>query len=148
MPVDAAELFWIKGGLFTALLLIASAADIRKRTIPGAACLLIICTSFIQFDPAKLLGIFIALPFFIAALLSDGMGGGDVKLAASAGLVLGVSGGIAAVIIGLSAMLLFYAGYFIVQKLRGREREKSLPLAPFLSVGFLAAYLLNIGGNI
>ena len=139
--------FWIKGGIFAALLFIASIVDIRKRTIPGEICLLLACTGLILFDSSKLFGVLVALPFFIAALVSDGMGGGDVKLAAAGGIVLGFYSGIAAVIIGLFAMLLFYTGYFIVQKLRGREREKSLPLAPFLSVGFLAVYFLNIGGN-
>jgi leader peptidase (prepilin peptidase)/N-methyltransferase len=138
----------LKGGIFAALLFISSVTDFRKRIIPNTVCLLIACTGIIHFEPDKLFGILIALPFLFAALLGNGMGGGDVKLAAAMGLVLGLAKGIAAVIIGLSAMLLFYGVYFIVQKLRGRECQRTLPLAPFLSLGCIAAYFMNFGGNV
>jgi len=142
-------LIFIKGGIFAALLLTASVIDIRKRTIPDTVCLLIACTCFILFEPLKLFGILAALPFLLAAIFPGGMGGGDVKLAAASGLVLGMAGGVAAVIIGLAAMLLFYAGYYVVQKLRGRIRQKTLPLAPFLSIGCIAVYFfMNFGGNV
>ena len=49
-------------------------------------------------------------------------------------------------VIGLTALLLFYLIYSIVQKLRKRKRQKAFPLAPFLSVGCIAAYFMNVGG--
>lgn len=90
----------------------------------------------------KLLGVFAALPFLLTALIWDGMGGGDIKLMAAAGLVLGLQKSIAAMITGLSAMLVFYAIYTLIQRLRGRASPKAYPLAPFLSFGCLAAYFL------
>jgi len=138
----------LKGGIFTALLLLTSAIDIRRRIIPNILCLLIACTGFILFRPMNLSGVLISLPFLLAALWGPGMGGGDVKLAAAMGFVLGVLGGIAAVIIGLAAMLLFYAGYFTVQRVRGRTCQKALPLAPFLSIGSIAVYFLSNGGQL
>ena len=135
-----------QGGLFIALLLAASIFDIKKRIIPDAICLFIALTGLIGFEPVKLFGILAALPLLLAALLWSGMGGGDIKLMAASGIVLGIRGGIAAMIIGLSAMLLFYAVYTTIQKLRNRERQKAFPLAPFLSVGCIAAYFMNIGG--
>ena len=139
-------LLFIQGGIFIALLLSASIVDIQKRIIPDTYCLYIALTGFISFEPVKLFGVLAALPLLIAALLWGGMGGGDIKLMAASGLVLGFTGGIAAIIIGLTAMLLFYAVYTIVQRLRVRECPRAYPLAPFLSIGCIAAYFMNTGG--
>ncbi|WP_283608485.1 prepilin peptidase [Faecalispora anaeroviscerum] len=139
-------LLLLQGGIFFALLLIASLIDIKKRTIPDTICLLIFLTGFICFEPEKLFGILTALPLLIAALIWGGMGGGDIKLMAAAGLVLGFQRGMAALVIGLTAMLIFYAIYLVVQKLRGRKCQKAFPLVPFLSTGYIAAYFMNMGG--
>jgi leader peptidase (prepilin peptidase)/N-methyltransferase len=132
----------LKSGIFIVLLLAASLFDIRKRIIPDTVCLGIALTGCILFEPLKLWGILTALPLLMAALLWGGMGGGDIKLMAAAGIVLGFKGGMAAMIVELAALLLFYAGCFIVQKLRGRDCPRAFPLAPFLSVGCLAAYFI------
>lgn len=132
----------LQGGLFISLLLAASLWDIRKRIIPDSICVFIALTGLIVFEPLKLLGLFSAIPFLLAALIWDGMGGGDIKLMAAAGLVLGLPKSIAALIIGLTAMLVFHAICFINQKLRGRNASKAYPLAPFLSLGCLAAHFL------
>lgn len=136
----------LQGGIFIVLLLAASVFDIKKRIIPDTLCLFIALTGFICFEPVKLFGILSVLPLLLAALIWGGMGGGDIKLMAAAGFILGFRGGMAAVVIGLTAMLLFYSVYSIVQRLRRGERQKAFPLAPFLSVGCIAAYLINTGG--
>jgi len=82
------------------------------------------------------------VPFLLAALIRDGMGGGDIKLMAAAGLVLGLQKSMAAIIMGLTALLVFHAIRYICQKPRGRDAPKAYPLAPFLSLGCLAAYFL------
>ncbi|WP_368488031.1 prepilin peptidase [Clostridium sp. BJN0013] len=132
----------LQGGFFTALLAAVSAWDIRKRVIPDTLCLCIALTGLFTFNPVKLLGILAAVPFLIAALLFGGMGGGDIKLMAATGLVLGLQKSVAAVITGLTAMLVFHAFCFIYQKSRGRDSLKAYPLAPFLSLGCFAAYFL------
>lgn len=137
--------FLFQGGMFFTLLFLASVFDIRKRTIPDTVCLLIALTGLISFEPVKLFGIFTAIPLLLAALLWGGMGGGDIKLTAASGIVLSLQRGLAAMVIGLTALLLFYLIYSIVQKLRKRKRQKAFPLAPFLSVGCIAAYFLNGG---
>lgn len=135
-----------KGSIFVVLLLVASVIDIKKRIIPDEICILIALTGLIIFEPVKLLGILAALPFLFAALLWGGMGGGDIKLMAASGIVLGITGGIVASVIGLTAMLLFYVVYSIIQRLQGRECQKAFPLAPFLSIGCIAVYLIITGG--
>ena len=80
------------------------------------------------------------------------MGGGDVKLVASAGFVLGFPAGTAGLILGLTAVLGYYLIRKGIRKLKKSETptagERILPLAPFLSAGFIAAYFMNLGGLI
>ncbi|WP_088224634.1 A24 family peptidase [Desulfosporosinus sp. FKB] len=133
----------VQGGLFAALLLAASVFDIRKKIIPDSICFGITLTGLLTFEPVKLAGIFTAALFLTAALLFGGMEGGDIKLMAAAGLVLGFSKSMAAAVIGLTALLVFHTGNTIIQKLRGRTAQKAYPLAPFLSLGCLAAYFLT-----
>ena len=131
-----------QSGIFFALLFAASVFDIRKRIISDTLCLLIALVGLAALEPARLLGVFTALPLLLAALLWGGMGGGDVKLMAAAGLVLGFWRGMAAMVMGLAAMLLFHALCAVIQKLRGRNVPKAYPLAPFLSLGCLTAYFI------
>ena len=89
----------------------------------------------------------VSVPMFLLCLVIDGaFGGGDIKLMAACGLVLGLLKGLLAATAGLS-LLLFYAGiYRIVCKVRGWEAVKAFPLAPFLSAGCLLAYLITMKG--
>ena len=132
----------LQGGFFAALLLTASVSDIRKQIIPDSISLGIALTALLTFEPVKLAGLFAAVLFLITALLFGGMDGGDIKLMAAAGLVLGFGKSMAATVIGLTALLVFHAGNYIIQKLRGRTAGKAYPLAPFLSLGCIAAYFI------
>jgi leader peptidase (prepilin peptidase)/N-methyltransferase len=126
----------LRGCAFLLLLLVASAEDIRSRTIPNQISLLILATGLIQFDPVRLWGLLLGLPFLIsAAICNGGIGGGDIKLAAAAGFVLGFPTGVLGVIIGLSLLLVYHLSH--------KTSEKSYPLAPFLSAGFVAAFLIG-----
>lgn len=132
----------LQGGLFISLLFAASLWDLQKRIIPDTICVFIALTGLFTFEPNRLLGVFAAVPFLLTALIWDGMGGGDIKLMAAAGLVLGLQKSMAAMIIGLTAMLVFHTIYTLFQRLRGRDAPKAYPLAPFLSLGYLAAYYM------
>lgn len=138
---------------FSGLLIIASVWDIGKRIIPDTVCLAIAAIGLLTFHPDKLLGILIGLPFLIAALVKeDGMGGGDVKLVAVGGLVLGLPLACAGTIIGLSVLLLWHLAMRAVCKAKRipvpSAIQTALPLAPFLSVGFIGATLLKLGGHL
>jgi len=138
----------IQAVFFITLLLLASAIDIKRRIIPNIICALVALTGLIHFSPVKAFGILAALPLLIAAMYEqNSIGGGDIKLTAACGLVLGIEGGIAGLIIGLAAMLLFYAGMKMIGVLikdKSRKKDKAaLPMAPFLSIGFIAAYFLT-----
>lgn len=122
--------------MFTAFLCAAARIDFRKRVIPDFLNLGIAVTALLGFRPANVLGAAAALPF-LAAAVKGGMGGGDVKLVAACGLVLGLPDALAGCALGLVLMLcfcLFFKG--------GWRRGKAcpIPMAPFLSAGFIMAY--------
>ena len=135
----------LQGAAFAGLLTAASLWDVRKRVIPNTLCVLILLAGLMRFSPANVFGILTALPLLVAAMLKpDGMGGGDVKLTAACGFVLGFGRGVAGLALGLALTLLFY-GALRLRRGAGNA-PKALPLAPFLSCGFLAAYFLAFGG--
>lgn len=147
MPADGVA----HAALFCCLLVTASVWDIRKRIMPDTLSALVFCTGLLTFTPDKLVGVLLALPLFIAALLKEGgMGGGDIKLTAAAGFVLGLPAGTAGLILGLSAALLYYLAIKGIRKLKQLKAPaaRALPLAPFLSAGFIAAYFMNLRGLI
>lgn len=133
----------VQAVIFALLLCVASATDLTKRMVPNWLCLGIAGVSVIGFTPVKLLGILIALPFLLAAVFFGGMGGGDIKLMAACGLVLGLPKGLLAAMAGLSLLLIYVAIYRIVCRVQRREAKKAFPLAPFLSVGCLLAYFIS-----
>ena len=95
--------------LFLTALAAASAVDCRKRTIPDFLCLLTAAAGLISFSPAQFFGVLAALPLLIAALIRpECMGGGDIKLTAAAGFVLGFWRGIWGMALGLLLAVLYF----------------------------------------
>ena len=129
--------------LFLTALAAASAVDCRKRTIPDFLCLLTAAAGLISFSPAQFFGVLAALPLLIAALIRpECMGGGDIKLTAAAGFVLGFWRGIWGMALGLLLAVLYFCTAMLFQKfiyhpLPAMTRA-ALPLGPFLSIGFAA----------
>lgn len=133
---------------FYCLLFAASVWDIRKRIIPDVLCAAILLTGMMSFTPNKVFGVLLGLPLLIAALIKEGgIGGGDIKLTAASGFVLGLSDGVAGLIFALTIVLFYYLGLKIICKIRREKpfalKETALPLAPFLSVGFTLATLFK-----
>lgn len=127
---------------FIALLCAASVFDLRRRIIPDMLNLAIVATALLCFSWDNLWGIAVALPFLLAAVFCGGMGGGDIKLMAACGLVLGLPRAIGATVVGLLLVLVYAAINKIICKVRGRETENAFPLAPFLSAGCVLAYFI------
>ena len=138
----------VQAVIFTALLFAASVCDLKSREIPDWLNGAIALTALLSFTPWNLLGILTGLPFLIAAVTCGGMGGGDIKLMAASGHVLGLPGGIAATILGLSAMLPVCGTVTLIKRLRGNREKIPFPLGPFLAAGCLAAYFMKMEGLI
>lgn len=143
------------GGLFEALLLFslllyASIWDIRTRQIPNYIPFSIGMVGLVHFSPfLSITGLLCTgLPYFFGALFSgDKIGGGDIKLMAACGFVLGPFYGTLQSILGLTLVLLFAAGIGIRSGFHVAQHT-SLPLAPFLSAGGILAYVLfRIAGS-
>ena len=79
------------------------------------------------------------------SLRENGIGGGDIKLTASAGFVLGFWKGIYGLIIGLTLLVVLYIMIRISSIIRKKQvaKDLSMPLAPFLGIGFLIMYFIN-----
>ena len=89
-------------------------------------------------------------PFLIAAVSKENsIGGGDIKLTASAGIVLGFWKGIYGLIIGLILLIffLYYIKNYSGNQKKQVARNLSMPLAPFLGIGFLIMYFYKLGGR-
>lgn len=131
--------------LFLAALAAASAVDCRKRVIPNSLCLLTAAAGLISFSPVQLLGPLASLPLLIAALIQpECMGGGDIKLTAAAGFVLGFWQGFWGLALGLLLAVLYFCITMLYHKIFHRPHALTgrtpLPFGPFLSIGFAALY--------
>lgn len=133
----------LQAASFTILLTAAAVCDIRKQIIPDLLCAGIALTSLLAFEPENLVGVLIAVIPLVIARLFGGIEGGDIKLMAASGLVLGFQQSLVAAILGFTAFAVFSSIYILISKARGGDTErKPYPLAPFLSLGCLAAYFL------
>ena len=120
-------------GLFAAVVLsLAGLWDIRKREIPIWVPVILLCLAgfkviiFPEDWGQQLLGLIVpaALLFFA---YSKGLGGGDVKLIASLGALVGFK---SLLFILFPAAVLAIAGAFSF-------KQESIPFAPFLFVGYI-----------
>lgn len=156
LPVEATVAFApvllpVQAALFLLLLLAVSVCDIRSREIPDRLQLAIAALSFLCFTPGNLMGILGALPYLTVALFfggANGIGGGDIKLAAAAGAVLGLAASLTASVLGLSAFTVYGVVCSWIRRLHGQTGKTAFPVGPFLAAGSAAAYFMKIGGLI
>jgi leader peptidase (prepilin peptidase)/N-methyltransferase len=137
--------FIVKGFFYALILMYASYNDKKEKIIPDKVHFMIMIVSCIKLNlMGAILGfVIVPLPFFITALLKDdGIGGGDVKLMAASGFLLGLKGGFIASIIGLTLAIAINLIYY---KIKNKDKKISFPLAPYLSIGCFLSYLITGG---
>jgi leader peptidase (prepilin peptidase) / N-methyltransferase len=126
-----------------ALLGVVTVSDLRTRLVPDGpllASLLLAISVCVVTDsdgvPVRLLAGLCAGGFLLAAALirPDGMGLGDVKLAAVLGFYLGAQV-IEAMAISFAAGSV--AGLLLIARNGWRARSRTIPFAPFLALGAL-----------
>lgn len=121
--------------LYAVPLLWAAMTDLKKRIIPDWTWIILlligIVSAFLLSSPAlyeRIAGFFLpGLCLLLLAMWYGGIGGGDIKLTAAMGFSFGLSA---------LALILFFALfpaciYALV------TRQRSIPLATFLFIGFL-----------
>lgn len=127
--------------------------DIRTMEIPdwchlilfGLGCIQIGCGDSIALESRGLGLIAMSLPMFLTNLLrQDSFGGGDIKMCAATGFLLG-----APQVVEGSLMALMLAGVYggIVLLLRIKNPKDAFPLGPFLSLGFITILLGGLAGH-
>lgn len=132
----------VKGAALFVLLILASYHDIRTRQIPDTYSIVIVLLALCAPQYKDLWGVFCCLPFLIAAISVGGIGGADIKIMGAAGMVIGLVPGISAMMIGLLGMILFhFVRSLFIGKMQGKH---SYPLIPFLTVGIISMYLLQM----
>ena len=133
---------------------IAAIGDLKTKHIPNSLILAMIaawlCVTifhmFINIHSAipslinSLLGMLVSGAMFLIVyfLSRKGLGGGDVKFMAIAGLYLGVSGSLTATFIGTTLAALVGFALVAFKKI---GRKDTFPLAPFLYAGILVTIL-------
>lgn len=132
----------LQGTLFLIGLMSASWTDLRRRQIYDLSGIVIAGAGLISFSPARLLGLTLAVPFWLASRRGRG-GMGDAVLIAVSGFLLGFLRGVAGLVLALVLYCLFYLAIAALHKIRRQERPpESYPFAPFLAVGFFTAYII------
>jgi leader peptidase (prepilin peptidase) / N-methyltransferase len=128
-----------------AVLGVVTIADLRTRLIPDAPLLAGLAAALALGEvadpgslPARLVAGTAAGGFLLAAALirPDGMGLGDVKLAAVIGAYLG-SRAVEALMVAFAAGSV--AGLILIARHGWSARSRTIPFAPFLALGALVA---------
>lgn len=127
------------------ILIVASMIDFDIMEIPNRLNILIVVLAIFSMvtQPLsikeKIIGFFIvSVPtLLIAVLTKGGIGGGDIKLLASSGLLLGYKSVLVATFIGV--MIGGIVG--MIKLIKHKQRKQEMPLGPYLSIGIMIAAL-------
>lgn len=132
-----------KGFFFSESLLLVAFIDGLTHEIPNGLLVPVLAAGLIDFQLMESMeGFFaVSLVFLLVSVLTHGgIGGGDVKLMAAAGFVLGPFGTVGGALIGLSLIYIFHLLFR-----RNRCERKRYAMAPWLSAGCILSYLLTGG---
>ena len=127
---------WAQAILFCGGLIYAAVDDLRTRTVSNIVCIVIALAGLITIRPASLA----MLPFCLCAGFGL-MGGGDWRLAAAVGFVLGVGRVLTGFLFMSVALLLASLVMRAFPALR-QSAAKKQPLVPYFAVAFIPAYFL------
>ena len=136
--------------VIVSILLVISIIDFKIKIIPNQLNVLLVISglwSGFVFQEvtflSRFLGVFsVSIPMFILAILcSGGLGGGDVKLMAASGVLLGIKWNIFAACAGLLLGGLY--GFFLLITKRAKRKD-CFALGPFLCIGIAVVFFRYI----
>lgn len=134
----------LKATLLLGIFLFASVCDIKERKVEDYVPLMLLLIGFINISPTVLFSRAIAfavsfsLMFAVAVISNNKIGGADVKFIPACFFILGSAKGLFGLITGL---LFAVTGTLVRNKIK-KSKDKTLPLIPYLSTGFLVGYLV------
>ena len=129
----------IQGIIFSHILLVSSYSDIKTRECDDCLSVMILITAFIGIEISSLPNMIVSALFtlgmflLVVLLVSDNIGGADIKICASSTFLLGFSRGV----IGLAVGLLFAV---IVNSLK--NKKIGFPMIPYLTAAFIPAFFI------
>lgn len=140
------------------ILFIASLKDMHDRIIPDWMSFLIMLISMMPVGLPHPAGILACLPLLIAGVTVGGVGGGDIKIIATTGTILGFEKTFVGLVAAMVTMLLFYLMAIVVkaicrqlnttgkkeshqknQSSTDKRNHEAYPMVPFIFVGMLIA---------
>ena len=139
--------FYILDILFMIILIICSITDIKKRIVPNTCIVLLLIISITKIILDSLTGypwwmhiagLVYTIPFF-ALWSKNEMGAGDVKLLIVIPLFLGLFSSLIAFLF----MFMILLSYGLYMRVKSKDIHQSIPLAPFISIGFLGFLTLK-----
>jgi len=132
------------------ILFFASLKDMHDRIIPDWMPFLIMLISMMPVGLPHPAGILACLPLLIAGITVGGVGGGDIKIIAAIGTILGLKRTFIGLVAALITMLLFYLCMRLVSFIKRRlhtsgkkliskdkRNHEALPMVPFIFVGMI-----------
>ncbi|CAM3096822.1 prepilin peptidase [Sporolactobacillus spathodeae] len=139
----------LDGWLLVSLLMIVTVTDIEAMVVPNKIILFFFILSIVfriifptapWWDAALGAGTGFSLLFLIAILSNGGMGGGDVKLFAVLGLLVGFK----LVLIGFFFATFYGALLGGLARLFGKVKKRQpVPFVPFITLGMLTAFFFG-----
>ena len=132
--------------VIVSILLVISIIDFKIKIIPNQLNVLLfisgIWSGFVFQEVtflSRFLGVFsVSIPMFILAILcSGGLGGGDVKLIAASGVLLGIFAACAGLLLG------GLYGFFLLITKRAKRKD-CFALGPFLCIGIAVVFFRYI----
>jgi prepilin signal peptidase PulO-like enzyme (type II secretory pathway) len=152
---------WILAAAFFLLLIVVSAYDIRHKLIfdfhslilamLGCAFSFVRTGAFVVPNPNDLLAaIYIPFFFLIVWIITrgKGIGLGDAKLSVGLAFFLGLSQGVAAMMLAFWVGTICTLGIIAVQKVflkkKGLSLKSEVPFGPFLAVGTAIAFFFSV----
>lgn len=156
LGVEHTVLYFIYYSIIFSLLIALSVYDIRHLILPWKLMKQFLLFAFIgsiviaflnlNFSYLNLIsGFIVALPFYLIWYFSKGrlIGFGDIMLMCGFGFLLGILGGLSAIIFGfwIGTIFIFLKMLFSSKKLK---KETQIPFGPFLVLGFFVAFIFDL----
>ena len=132
----------VKGIIFALILVFSSYEDIKKRECDDYLHLMIVIAAFIGTELSAVPKMFFSAMFagglMLATMLmtKSSIGGADIKMAAACSFLLGISRGIVGLLIGMVLAVAF--------NIFKKDKKKGFPMIPYLAVGYMAAYFIQV----
>ena len=124
----------VKGILFFFFLTAIAFLDFKTKAIPDVLLIPVALIGLIECDWSSFGGaLIVSVPLLLIALLSDGIGGGDIKFMAATGFALKTDGALLAALIGFLIFVLIHFHH---------RKKQSYALVPALSIGCFLSFLL------